>query len=37
MQTFKLNAALAASFATALTFTLVSLVMPAATIAPLVA
>ena len=37
MQTLKLNAALAASFATAFTFAFVSLVMPAATLAPLVA
>jgi hypothetical protein len=37
MQTLKLNAAVAASFATIFAFAFVSLVMPAATLAPLVA
>jgi hypothetical protein len=37
MQTIKLNAAIAASFATIFTFAFVALVMPASTLAPLVA
>jgi hypothetical protein len=37
MQTLKLNAAIAASFATIFTFAFAALVMPAATLAPLVA
>ncbi len=37
MQTIKLNAAVAATFATLFTFAFVALVMPAATLAPLVA
>lgn len=37
MQTLKLNAAVASAFATVFTFAFVNLVMPAATIAPLVA
>lgn len=37
MQTLKLNAALAAGFATFFTFAFVQLVMPASTFAPLVA
>lgn len=37
MQTLKLNAAFAASLATIFTFGFVALVMPASTLAPLVA
>jgi hypothetical protein len=37
MQTLRRNAAIAASFATIFAFAFLSLVMPAATVAPLVA